>query len=83
MLNNILNQELTTKGGREMLKTDNKSVLKVKNLVRRHYGIQGVQVITDDEVLQEINSLNRHYNDGSLDNFYEALYYDMARFIEV
>jgi hypothetical protein len=57
-----------------MLKTDRQSILKAKNIIRRHYGIRGTQEITDIEVLQEIEALNRHHKEMSLDNFYGHLY---------
>ena len=58
-----------------MLRTNEMAILKSRNVIRRHYGIKGAQEITAQEVKAELESLNRHYNEGSLDCFYEPLYY--------
>ena len=58
-----------------MLRTNEMAILKSRNIIRRHYGIKGAQEITAEEVKAELESLNRHYAEGSLDCFYEPLYY--------
>jgi hypothetical protein len=64
-----------TQEEKTMLRTNEMAILKSRNVIRRHYGIRGAQEISAAEVKAELDSLNRHYAEGSLDNFYEPLYY--------
>lgn len=58
-----------------MLRINEMTILKSRNIIRRHYGIKGAQEISAQEVKAELESLNRHYAEGNLDSFYEPLYY--------
>jgi hypothetical protein len=57
-----------------MLRTNEMAILKSRNIIRKHYGFKGAQEITAAEVLAELESLNRHYEKGTLDIFYKQLY---------
>ena len=58
-----------------MLSNNEMAILKTRNIIRKFYGLTARHEITAQEVKDEIDSLNRHYAEGSLDNFYEKLYY--------
>jgi hypothetical protein len=60
-----------------MLRTNEMAILKSRNVIRKHYGFKGAQEISAAEVKAELESLNRHYAEGSLDCFYEPLYYKL------
>ena len=58
-----------------MLRTNDMAILATRNTIRRHYGIKGTQEISAADVLAEINNLNRRHEAGTLDKFYESLYF--------
>lgn len=53
------------------------AILKSRNVIRKHYGIKGAQEISIEEVKAELENLNRRFEAGTLDTFYEHLYYSI------
>jgi hypothetical protein len=62
-----------------MLRTNDMAILASRNTIRKHYGIKGAQEITTDEVKAELENLNRRFASGTLDNFYESLYFKIEQ----
>ncbi len=65
-----------------MLRINTMTILKTRNIIRRHYGIKGAQEISAKEVQAELENMNRRKTAGTLDDFYELLYHKCEQAIE-